>query len=130
MLDKRFKEIIGGKTDPEVEEPEEDVGPCAAIAKNKWITALTVRHANGPWESFLYGYMGVRAEFEPTRFAVEFVSHDEHYRLIVSGRALGRLYNLCIQARLEWIRAADRDVAEDGEAIVTHIEVVKVEEKR
>ena len=50
------------------DEPEEDLGPCAAIAKNRWITAITIRNAEGPWVSFVYSYIGVRAEFEPTRF--------------------------------------------------------------
>ena len=132
----RFAHLFkDGKPDPEAPppeppEPDEDVGPCAAIAKNRWITALTIRHAIKPWESFLYAYMGVRAVFEPTRFEVEFVSHDERYKVVVLGRNLGRLYNLCIQARLEWIRVADRDFAPDGDSIVTGIEVVRVEEKK
>ena len=113
------------------EEQEEDLGPCAAIAKNKWITALTIRHATKPWESFLYSYIGIRAEFEPTRFTVDFVSHDERYRLVVTGRNLGRIYNLVLQARMEWLRAADRDFnPDDGGFVITGIEVVKVEEKR
>ena len=116
--------------EPLEEQENEDLGPCAAIAKNKWITSLTIRHAAKPWESFQYSYIGVRSEFESTRFAVDFVGHDEHYRLVVSGRNLGKLYNLCIQARLEWIRAADRDFGADDEAVITGIEVVKVEEKK
>lgn len=125
----------GQKPEPQLvvdqDEPEEDLGPCAAIAKNKWITAITIRNAKGPWVSFTYSYIGVRAEFEPTRFAVEFVGHDERYKMIVTGRNLGRIYNLVLQARLEWIRVADRPgFAPDGDSVIEGIEIVKVEEKR
>lgn len=130
----RFANLFGNKSDPEAPpepvEADDDLGPCASIAKNRWITALTIRHATKPWESFQFSYLGVRSVFEPTRFEVEFVSHDERYKVIVIGRNLIRLYNLVIQARLEWIKAAERDFAADGEAIITRIEVVKVEEKK
>jgi len=122
----------GKADDSSLPEPEvdEDLGPCAAIAKNRWITALTIRNSKAPWVSFIYSYMGVRAEFEPTRFTVEFVSHDERYKVIVTGRNLGRLYNLILQARLEWIRVADRPgFADDGDSVIEKIEVVKVETK-
>ncbi|VTR95126.1 conjugative relaxase domain protein : Uncharacterized protein OS=Blastopirellula marina DSM 3645 GN=DSM3645_27912 PE=4 SV=1: AAA_30: UvrD_C_2 [Gemmata massiliana] len=45
-------------------------------------------------------------------------------------RNLDRIYALVIQARMEWLRAADRDFASDGQPIITKIEVVKVEEKK
>ena len=139
MADKAEKKTYAhlfkdGKAEPEVPtepaESDEDLGPCAAIAKNKWVTALTIRHAGKPWESFQFSYLGVRSVFEPTRFEVEFVSHDERYKVVVAGRNLERLYNLVIQSRMESLRAADRDFAADGQPIVTKIEVVKVEEKK
>ncbi|VTR94329.1 unnamed protein product [Gemmata massiliana] len=65
------------------------------------MTALAIRHAKKPWESFQYSYISVRSEFEPTRFVIEFVAHDERYRVVVTGRNLEKLYNQCIQHRLE-----------------------------
>ena len=125
----------GQKAEPQSvvdqDELEEDLGPRAAIAKNKWVTAITIRNAKGPWVPFVYSDIGGRAEFEPTRFAVEFVGHDGRYRLIVTGRNLGRIYNLVLQARLEWVRVADRPGFEpDEDSVIEGTEVVKVGEKR
>jgi hypothetical protein len=110
-------------------EGEEDLGPCAALAKNKWITALTIKHASGPWESFQYSGIDVRSTYEPTRFEVCFRNIEAKWHIVVTGRNLSRLYNLVIQARMEWLKAADRDFARDGEVIITGIEVTKIEEE-
>lgn len=122
-----------GPAKPATEQPEQeadadDLGPCAAIAKSKWITALTIRHARKPWESFQFSYIGVRSTFENHRFEVPFVSHDEAYKVVVTGRNLAKYYNLIIQGRLEWIKAADRDDGKDGEPIILNVEVVKLGE--
>jgi hypothetical protein len=136
-IKKGFQGLFGnGKAkveQPEAEPPveaEEDVGPCAAIAKNRWITALTIRHAGKPWESYQFKDLDVRSEFEPTRFILGFSDAHERYRVVVTGRNLGRIYNLCIQGRLEWIRAADRDFGKDGDQIILKIETMAVEQKR
>jgi len=112
------------------EAPEIDLGPCAAIAKNKWVTALTIQHAGKAWESFQYSFLSVRSVFEPTRFEVDFASHDERFKVVVTGRNLEKLYNLVLQGRMEWLRAADRDFGQDGETIILKIDVVPVEDKR
>lgn len=116
--------------EPPGDEQEDDVGPCAALAKSKWITALTIKHAKKPWESFQYRHIGVRSVFEPTRFEVLFVGDDEQWRVVVNGRNLGQIYMLVVQGRMEWLKAADRDFAEDGKPIITGIAVEKVEEKK
>ncbi len=112
------------------DDAEEHLGPCASVPRGRWVTALTIKHAGKPWESFQYSGIGTRSEFEPTRFTVDFVDYPDRYRLVVSGRNLERIYLNCIQARLEWIRAADRDFGADGEPVVLKVEVVKLEEKR
>ena len=111
-------------------EDDEACGPCAAIAKNKWVTALTVQHPTKPWESFQYRGIATRSTFTPTRFEVRFVDEDDTYRVTVTGRNLGRVYNLVIQHRLEWVRPADRDFAGDGQPVITQITVEKVEAKQ
>jgi len=106
----------------ENEDQEEDVGPCAAIAKNKWVSALTLKHSKKPWESFQYRHMAVRSTFEPTRFEVLFVGDHDKWRVVVTGRNLERIYNLVIQHRLEWIRPAERDFGDESLGCVTSAE--------
>lgn len=122
-----FKEVKPEEL-PE-DESEEHLGPCASVPRGRWVTALTIKHA-GRWESFQYASIGARSEYEPTRFAVDFVDYPDRYRVVVTGRNLERIYLNCIHARLEWMRAADRDFSADGEPVVTKVEVVKIEEKR
>lgn len=128
-----FKAILGGKTEVEddlPEEQDEDVGRCASVPRGKWVRALTVKHAGRPWESFVYSYLGVRAEYEPGRFVVDFVAHDERYRLVVKGRNLEPIYQYCLQGRLEWMREVgpSRDFAPDGEPVITKLDTFKVED--
>jgi hypothetical protein len=61
---------------------------------------------------------------------VLFVGEEKTWRVVVTGRNLERLYNLMIQARLEWIRVADRDYAEDGQMIVLTADVFEVQEEK
>lgn len=110
-------------------EVEEDLGPCAAIAKSKWITALTIKHASGPWESFQYSGIDVRSTYEPTRFEVFFRNIEAKWQVVVTGRNLERLYNLVIQARMEWLKAADRDFT-DKATIITEIKVTEIKDEK
>lgn len=112
------------------DDDEEDVGRCAAIAKSRWITALTIKHATKPWESFQYRHIGVRSTFEPTRFEVFFVGDEEKWKVVVTGRNLERIYHLVVQGRMEWLAAADRDFAGDKEPIILSIVVEKVQETK
>ena len=115
-------------TDPDA---DEDLGPCcAAVARYKTVQALTVKHAGKPWETLPYGYLALNCYYEPTRFTVDFRDADHRRRLIVTGRNLERVYLLCVESRLTWLRAADRDFADDGETVVTKIEVVEVKVER
>lgn len=118
---------------PPADDAEDDGfdGPCAfaARAKDKWVTAITIQHPKGPWESFQYRHLAARSVFEPTAFWVRFVDDDATWRVAVRGRNLHRIYNLVIQRRMEWLRPADRDFAGDREPIITAISVEREEEK-
>ena len=59
-----------------------------------------------------------------------FVGEDDTYRVTVSGRNLARLYALVVRHRMEWLEAATRDFAGDGQCVITEITVEKVEAKR
>lgn len=115
---------------PLADDETEELGACAAIAKDRWVSALTIKHAKGPWESLQYRHIGARSVYEPTRFELQFVGDDATWRVVVTGRKLERIYMLCIQGRMEWLRAADRDFDSDGKPIVTGIVVSKVEEPK
>lgn len=127
-----LNEILNKSTPPKPkpEEDEEDVGRCAAIAKNRWVTALTIKYANKPWESYQYGGIATRSVYEPTRFEVRFVDEDVTWKVTVAGRNLERIYMLVLQGRMEWVREAERDFARDGEPIILTITTQKVEEAK
>jgi hypothetical protein len=117
------------KEDRKEPDDEEDVGPCAAIAKNKAFPALTIKYANKDWESYQYRYMAVRSTFRPsTQFEILFVGDNDKWKITVTGRNLERLYNLTIQHRLEWIRPADRDFGDENIGCVTSVEASAVAE--
>ena len=106
------------------EEETPDLGPCASVPRHKHVTALEIRQANKAWEAFQYRDIGYRSTFTPTRFEIWFEGRTERSKLIVEGRNLHGIYVLAVQGRLEWIKAADRDFAEDGKPIVLKVEVV------
>jgi hypothetical protein len=109
-------------------EEEEDLGPCAARAKDRWVTALTIKHPKKAWESFQYSGIATHSVFTPTKFEVVFIGHEERWRITVTGRNLWHIYNHIVQHRCEWVCAADRDFAEDGQPIILGIEVVEIRE--
>ncbi len=109
---------------------EEDLGPCAARAKDKWVTCLHVYDRALPVVTLFYAHVGVMGEFRDTEFTIPFGNGDDKYVLIVRGRNLWKCYNLACQHRLEWIRVADRDFARDGELIITGVRVKPVEERK
>ena len=134
MRDSKFSKLFGPsapEADPEAtgDAPEaaEDLGPCASEARGRWVTALTLKHAAGPWESFQYRGLCTRSEFTPTRFLVRFADEDATWEVAVTGRNLERLYTLVVQHRLDWLRAADRDYASDKEVIVLSAVAARVE---
>lgn len=106
------------------EPPAIDPGPCASVPRHRYVTALEVRHAGKPWEAYQYRDLATRSEYEPTRFMVAFEGREERWRVVVKGRNLHGIYSLIVQGRLEWLQAAARDFAEDGQPVVTSVEVV------
>lgn len=72
---------------------------------------------------------GITADIQETKKLAD-GDYDPAHAFMRSALSEAEKANLVIQARLERIKAAERDFAADGEAIVTKVEVVKVEEKR
>lgn len=123
-------EQVLGSVRPPKEKEEDDLGPCAARAKDRWVTALTIKHHNKAWDSFQYIGIGTHSTFTPEKFEVIFVGHEQKWRMTVTGRNLWTIYNLIVQHRLEWIVAAHRDFAGDGQPIILKIEVVELKESK
>lgn len=124
---KLFSEELAQKQGVD-QDQEPDFGPCASVARGKWVTALKVRRVNEPSRYYLYKDLAtVAAEVEPTRFVVFFEGREERYLIVVTGRNLEGLCDCIVQGRIEWIQAVpqDRDFAEDGQMVITKIEVVK-----
>ncbi|QEL16700.1 hypothetical protein [Limnoglobus roseus] len=68
--------------------------------------------------------MDTQAEYMPsTSFKLRFVGESDTKEVTVTGRNLERIYVHCLQGRMEWLQAADRDYAENGEMIIIAIEV-------
>ena len=110
--------------EPITEDDTPDVGPCAAIAKTKWVTALSIKHHDGRLESFQYSGLMVHSEYQPGGYWVRFVDADEKiWRVDVKGRNLEMVYTLTIQRRLEWIRKIERDFGTDKQPVITAIEI-------
>ena len=133
----RLKDILlgGGKGEPdpkpEVSEDDEekalrqDVGPCGWV----WVKgckALDIERGAEPVVSMQYVYAGVRSEFTPGKFWVEFVGMKT-YRITVEGRNLRPLFDRLQDHCLRRIRQADRDFGgEEGKPFVKKIEVTDV----
>jgi hypothetical protein len=117
------------KAKPDSKPDDGDVGPCAARVKDRWVTALTIKHHKKAWDSFQYNGIGTHSTFTPEKFEVVFVAHDRKWRVAVEGRSLWTIYNSIIQHRLEWIEEAIRDFAGDSEPLIKKVEVVEIEEK-
>lgn len=118
-------------TPPPGDDDDTDLGPCcAAVARYKSVPCLTVKHADKPWETLGYAHLALNCQYTPERFQVEFRDADHRKRVVVSGRNLERVYMLCVEGRLCWLRAADRDFAADGETVVTSVEVVDIKVER
>jgi hypothetical protein len=130
---KPFVEVLEEKRPPVLADVKKDdaddidLGPCAARANDRYITALEIRHGGEkPWEAFQYKDISTRSEFSPTRFVVVFEGREERWKVVVKGRKLYDIYKRIVQGRIEWIEAVPpaRDFAKDGEMVITSIEVV------
>ncbi len=124
-----IKAILDRKAPKPDTEPE-DMGQCASRPGNKWISCLHVHDGPKAVYSFQYNGLAVRNVFEPGQFVVCFRDPNEAWRLTVKGRNLWPVYNYICQARLEWIRPADRDFVEDSTPVITEVVIERVERER
>jgi len=123
----KYAGVGSGKTPQMITPDGEDLGPCASRPGTKWWAALHVHRGKRGTRAFQYANLG-DGEFDPagTSFIFDFHTPD-HWRLTVTGRGLWPVFNYIAHHRLEWIRLADRDLAPDGQVIITGIVIEKIE---
>ena len=113
-------------------EPEEkaDVGSCGWVRSNACAAIDIERGGTEPVLSFQYYAMGVRAEFAPGTFKVEF-GLETVWRVTVEGRNLRPLFDRLNDHRLRKLRQGLRDFdLDDGKPFVTKVTVAEVMPKR
>jgi hypothetical protein len=130
--------LFGGKpvdTQPEDEPADNDLldssAPYQAHARpaNKPVYTLHCCLGKDGYRSFQYVHLDSDSSFQTTsaghvvtlRFAGTHVM-----QVTIRGRNLRGLYDYLHQHRIPWVMRADRDLAEEQEAIVTTIEITAV----
>jgi hypothetical protein len=111
---------------PEVE----DLGECAPRPSPRGWTGLYVLNGKEDVRAFQYQHLGFESfSADGTSFVVEF-NIPEKWRVTVTGRSLWRIFVNLHQHKLEWIRKADRDFAEDNQPIITGIRIELIPHER
>jgi hypothetical protein len=109
-------------------EPTVAEGKCGVIWP-KGAKALDIERGGEPVATFQYVYLGVRADFSPTKFKVVFVGLQS-WAVTVHGRNLRRLFDRLNDHCLRKLIQVDRDMGQDdGEAFVTRIDIDDVTPK-
>ena len=95
------------------------------------LTRNRISNRKGDWKSYLYQGMDTESEYIPsTSFRLWFVGERDTKEVMLTGRNLERIYTLCLQGRMEWLRVAGHDYAKNKEMIILKIDVRNGEETR
>jgi hypothetical protein len=100
-----------------------------ARSANKPVYTLHCCLGKDGYRSFQYVHLDSNSSFKTTptghlitlRFA-----GTQVMQVMIAGRNLRQLYDLLHQHRIPWLMRADRDLAEEQEAIITAIEIAAV----
>jgi hypothetical protein len=98
-----------------------------ARASNKPVYAVHFVTPAGDVRSFQYAHLDSDSRYEASRITLKFMGM-EPVRVTIDGRNLWRLYDYLHQHRMPWVMVATRDVAADGQPIVTRIGYAAVAE--
>jgi hypothetical protein len=133
-LEKKLMAIKASKEKPANEQGEspesEDLGPCASRPMPKGWVGIYVFNGTEDTRAFQYQHMGYESfAANGTSFAMEF-NIPEKWRMTVSGHKLWEIFLGIHHHKLEWIRKADRDFADDGKPIITGISIEQVKEEK
>ena len=132
MLDNDLNEILQGarigKQRGESSEGE-DLGECASKAIPKGFVGIHVFNGKEDTSAFQYQHLGFeRFSADGTSFVIEF-NIPEKWRMSVSGRNLWRIFVNLHQHKIEWIRKADRDFADENQPVITGIVIEQMKEE-
>jgi hypothetical protein len=110
----------------------DDLGPCASRPLPGGWTGIYILGGAEDTHAFDYIHTGHKLFAADRRsFFVEFnVRVGERWRLTVFGRNLWPIFLNLHHHKLEWIKKADRDFADDTTPIITDIRVEPIEEEQ
>ena len=137
MSAKTLDDILGTRRpapEPETVELEpdgqQDVGSCGWVRSNACAALDIERGGTEPVVSFQYYALGVRSEFAPGTFWVEF-GLETVWRVTAEGRNLRPLFDRLNDHRLRKLRQGTRDFdTDDGKPFVSKLTVRDVTPKR
>lgn len=111
--------------------PTPGEGPYVAggRAANKPIATLHIVTAAGEVHSFQYIHLDSHSTFINSVITLKFLGM-EPVRVIIEGRHLWRLYDTLHQHRLPWLAVAARDLAAEGQPVVSRVTFAKVSEEK
>jgi hypothetical protein len=131
VLDDNLKDILQGSTarNEKGESPvSEDLGDCSARPVPRGCVGLLVMNGKEDTRAFQYQHLGYeRFSADGTSFVIEF-NIPEKWRMTVTGRSLWRIFLNLHNHKIEWIRKADRDFADDVQPIITGIVIELIKE--
>jgi hypothetical protein len=86
----------------------------------KAVFALHVIFPNGTVQSFQYQHLDSASRYLNESIELRFLG-ARITQVVLRGRNLWKLYDYLHQHRITWLRVADRDLAHDGETIITGV---------
>ena len=92
---------------------------------DKPVYAIHFVTQGGDVRSFQYVHLDSGSQFTAGKITLAFMGM-EPVRVIIEGRNLWRLYDYLHQHLIPWVMVAGRDVAKDGQTIVTRVTYVAV----
>ena len=98
-----------------------------ARPSNKPIHALHFVDPKGEVRSFQYVHLDSDSRFEAERITLRFLGM-EPTKVTIEGRNLWRAYDYIHQHRIAWIMASSRDMAQNGQPIVTRVSFTIIRE--
>jgi hypothetical protein len=131
VLDDNLEEIlqVARKGKERNESPDgEDLGVCASRPVPRGSVGIYVFNGREDTRAFQYQHLGFeRFSADGTSFVVEF-NIPEKWRMTVTGRSLWPIFVNLHQHKIEWIRKADRDFADDRQPIITGIAIDQIKD--
>jgi hypothetical protein len=90
----------------------------------KAVFALHVIFPNGTVQSFQYQHLDSASRYLNESIELRFLG-AKILQVTLRGRNLWKLYDYLHQHRMAWLRVADRDLAQDGETIITGVAITE-----